>query len=297
MVGAVETLWLICSVEIISVDAGPSLSRRVGVNRWSTLCTAAACRYRLSEQIAAYCGDLERIMTESSVPRHSSSFLAVGLSVHLSLPAEKTGAQYGSSFLGWKDEGWLICEWPFHLGHPVPCSAGTLCLLRYIYEGNMIGFSSEVLSTHLQPFPLLLLAFPDSLEELPLRKHCRVPAHEPIVLSRCDGESAAGMEALRPIGGLLMDMSASSCGVLVQHPVQDFIPGMVLRVEFEIVGVGHVSNLAGVVRNVSGKTGATHLGLEFRFDGKEAIEYRGWGGSVQKALESFVLQKQSFESA
>jgi hypothetical protein len=248
--------------------------------------------------MVAYCCDLERIMTERGLSRPSSSFLAVGLSLQLSLSAEKTGAQYGSSFLGWKEEGWLICEWPFHLGHPVPWSAGTVCLLRYIYEGKMIGFPSEVLSTHMQPFPFLLLAFPAFLDEVPLRKHCRVPANEPIVLRRAsDVLAAARSDTWAPIGGLLMDVSASSCGVLVQRPVQDFFPGMVLRVEFEIVGVGHVSNLAGVVRNLSSKTGVTHLGLEFRFDGKEAIEYRGWGGSVQKALESFVLQKQLFESA
>ncbi|MCC2641800.1 MAG: uncharacterized protein K0S45_2213 [Nitrospira sp.] len=234
-------------------------------------------------------------MTEQDLPR-PSSFLTVGLSFQLSSPADKTGAQYGSSFLGWKEEAWLICEWPFHLGHPVSWNVGTICLSRYIYDGKMIGFASEVLSTHMQPFPFLLLAFPVALETAPLRKHCRVPAHEPIVLRRCDGGPAAGIHAMEPIGGLLTDMSTSSCAVLIQRPVQDISPGMVLRMEFELVGVGHVSNLAGVVRNVSKRTGASQLGLEFRFDGKEAIEYRGWGGSVQKALESFVLQKQLLES-
>jgi hypothetical protein len=68
-------------------------------------------------------------------------------------------------------------------------------------------------------------------------------------------------------------------------------------VEFEIVGTGHVNNLTGVIRNLSMQADGTQLGLEFRFDGKETIEYRGWGASFQKALESFVLQKHSFESA
>jgi len=99
------------------------------------------------------------------------------------------------------------------------------------------------------------------------------------------------------IGGLLTDLSASGCAIRLQRPMQDFFPGLVLRVEFEIVGTGHVNNLTAVVRNVSMQADGTVLGLEFRFDGKETIEYRGWGGSVRKALESFVLQKHSFESA
>jgi len=48
---------------------------------------------------------------------------------------------------------------------------------------------------------------------------------------------------------------------------------------------------------VSIQADGTQLGLEFRFDGKETIEYRGWGGSVQKTLESVVLRKHSIESA
>lgn len=237
-------------------------------------------------------------MSEQAGYRPPSSFLAVGLSLQLSLPSDETRAQYGSSLLGWKEKGWLICEWPFHLGQPVPCSPGTVCLLRYLYEGKLIGYRSEVLSTHLQPFPFLLLAFPVSLDEVSLRKHSRIQANEPTVLCHV----SAGLPGTQPaaatrIGGLLMDLSPCGCAVLLQRPVQDYSLGMVLRLEFEIVGVGHVSNLAAVVRNISMDTGGTHLGLEFRFDGKEAIEYRGWGGSVQKALEWFVLQKHSFESA
>ncbi len=99
------------------------------------------------------------------------------------------------------------------------------------------------------------------------------------------------------IGGLLMDLSTAGCAVILQRPRREFSPGMVLRVEFELVGIGHVGNLAGLVKNISMQGDDTQLGLEFRFDGKETIEYRGWGGSVQKALESFVLQKHAFESS
>jgi hypothetical protein len=162
----------------------------------------------------------------------------------------------------------------------------------------MIGYRSEVLSAQMQPFPFLLLAFPSSIDEVPLRKHSRMAAHEPIVLAPVnDGMAAPCPETPARIGGLLMDLSATGCSVILQRPVQDFYPGMVMRVEFEIVGTGHVNNLTGVIRNLSMQADGTQLGLEFRFDGKETIEYRGWGASVQKALESFVLQKHSFESA
>ena len=237
-------------------------------------------------------------MSDLIVHRHPASFLEVGLSLQLSLPNEGTGTQYGATVLGWKQRCWIVCEWPFHFGQPVPCAAGTPCLLRYIYNGKMIGYRTDVLHAHLQPFPFLILAFPATLEEVPLRKHGRVSAQEPIVLLQVEQPQRTQPPGESPrIGGLLTDLSASGCAVLVQRPIQDFFSGMVVRVEFEIVGTGHVNNLTGVVRNVSIQAEGTHLGLEFRFDGKETIEDRGWGGSVRKALESFVLQKHSFESA
>lgn len=236
-------------------------------------------------------------MNEQVDGRPPSSFLAVGLALQLSFSLDETRAGYGSSLLGWKEQGWLICEWPFHFGQPVSCCPGSVCLLRYLYGGKLIGYRSEVLSTHLQPFPFLLLAFPISLEEVSLRKHSRVQTNEPIVLCRVSNGVPASRAVAARIGGLLMDLSPSGCAVVLQRPMQDYSFGMLLRIEFEIVGVGHVSNLAAIVRNMSVETGGTQLGLEFRFDGKEAIEYRGWGGSVQKALEFFVLQKHAFESA
>ncbi len=237
-------------------------------------------------------------MSELVIHRHPSSFLSVGLSLQLSLPQDDTREQYGSSVLGWKYRSWIVCEWPFHLGQPIPCVKGTLCLLRYIYEGHMIGYRTEVLETQMQPFPFLLLAFPSELEEVPLRKHGRVSAQEPIVLTAFqEYPSVPQNEPPMRIGGLLKDLSASGCAVLIQRPVQGFYLGMALRVEFEIIGTGHVNNLTGVVRNLSPQADGTHLGLEFRFEGKETIEYRGWGGSVRNALESFVHRKHSFESA
>ncbi len=236
-------------------------------------------------------------MNDLSVPRSASAFLAVGLCIQLTLSKDETKAQYGSSILGWKQDGWLICEWPFHLGQPVPCNPGTRVLLRYIYQGKMIGYHSEVLTTHVQPFPFLLLSFPAGLDEVPLRKHGRMAAQEPVMLRHVnDGLPLSAAARLTQIGGLLVDLSVTGCAILIQRPVKEFVPGMVLRVEFEIVGTGRVGNLAGVVRNMSTQGGETHLGLEFRFDGKETIEYRGWGGSVKNALESFVLRRNSLQS-
>jgi hypothetical protein len=228
----------------------------------------------------------------------ASAFLSVGLGVQLTLSRDKANTLYGATILGWKQSSWLICEWPFHLGAPISCDAGAQVLLRYLHQGKMIGYSSEVLDTFTQPFPFLLLSFPLTLEEMPLRKGCRMAMNEPILIRhRNDELPVCASDLLTPIGGLVIDLSTAGCAILLQRPMNEFFPGTVLRVEFEIVGIGRINNLAGLIRKVSKQGSDTLLGVEFQFDGKETIEYRGWGGSVRKALETFILRRHPFESS
>ncbi len=67
--------------------------------------------------------------------------------------------------------------------------------------------------------------------------------------------------------------------------------GSTVRLEFELPGLGHITNLTGVVKNVDTGHGNETVGIEFRFDEMEYIEYRGWGGSVRQAIEQCVFQK------
>lgn len=76
-----------------------------------------------------------------------SSFLMVGLSLQLVIGSGQDKVNCGSTLLGWKERTWLICEWPFHFGQAVPCDTGTRCLVRYLVDGKLIGYESEVRTT------------------------------------------------------------------------------------------------------------------------------------------------------
>lgn len=226
------------------------------------------------------------------VPPHST-FLIVGLPLQLVIGSGQGKVNCGSTLLGWKERAWLICEWPFHFGQAVPCEAGTRCLVRYLVDGRLIGYESEVRTTQTSPVPLLYLAFPQTVEEIHLRKHVRVPNNEPLILIRVDGSGAVCVDskADSTMGGLVQDLSVAGCRVVFQQPRSTLLPGATVLLEFELIGIGHVSNLTGVIKNVAEHESTQSIGVEFRFDGKEYIEYRGWGGSVQKAIEYAVLQK------
>jgi hypothetical protein len=226
-------------------------------------------------------------------PVHSSVFV-VGLPLQLVMGSDQDKVNCGSTLLGWKERAWLICEWPFHFGQAVPCEPGTHCLVRSMVAGRLIAYQSEVRMVQMSPLPLLYLAFPRRIEEIHLRKDARVPSNEPLLLQGIYGDA---MLALRngsaPIGGLLKDLSLSGCRIIIQRLRTDVVLGVMVYLEFELIGIGHVAELAGVIKNIAEHDGAISLGVEFRFTGKETIEYRGWGGNVQKAIEYSVMQRQS----
>ena len=223
-----------------------------------------------------------------------SSILVVGLPLQLVIGSGQDKVNCGSTLLGWKERAWLICEWPFHFGQAVPCETGTHCLVRYMVAGKLVAYQSEVCMGQMSPLPLLYLAFPKRIEEIHLRKDARVASNEPLILMHSTHGDArlALANGSAPIGGLLQDLSLSGCRITLQSLRADLAPGATVYLEFELIGIGHVAHLAGVIKNIANRDGAFSLGVEFRFNGKEAIEYRGWGGSVQKAIEYAVMQRQ-----
>lgn len=223
------------------------------------------------------------------------SFLSVGLPLKLSLTQDGPKVMYGSTLLGWKDHAWLICEWPQQLGHDQQIGSGTPCTVSYLHEGKLVGYRSEIRDVLNAPVPLLFLAYPKTVEEMHMRKHVRVPSNEPILLMRTDQghSSESTLPTSDYFGGLLKDLSEGGCSVaLVTRPAW-LSPGSTVRLEFELPGLGHITNLTGIVKNSDVRHGSEMIGIEFRFNELEYIEYRGWGGSVRNAIGQCVFQRAS----
>jgi len=226
-----------------------------------------------------------------SVPP-STSFLSVGLPLKISFSRGQQKVMYGTTLLGWKSHAWLVCEWPLQLGYDQPMAGGTPCTVSYFHEGKLVGYRSEIRDVIISPVPLLFVAYPKAVEEIHLRKHIRVPADGPILLMRAGhGASESVLPTGDYFGGLLQDLSESGCSVvLVQRPAW-LGPGATVRLEFELPGLGHITNLSGIVKNIDMRNGSEKIGIEFRFNKLEYIEYRGWGGSVRQALEQCIYRR------
>ncbi|MCC6141066.1 MAG: flagellar brake protein [Nitrospira sp.] len=220
-----------------------------------------------------------------------ASFLTVGLSLKLSITLNGQKGMYGSTLLGWKDYAWLVCEWPLQVGSGVDIPPGTPCTVSYLHDGKLVGYRTEIRDRLSAPVPLLFIAFPQTVEEMHLRKHTRVLSSEPIILVRANGSAAGRAPSAAIVGGLLQNLSTGGCSVIVPQAPSWLRTGTALRMEFELAGLGHVTNLTGLVKSAEPAQGSWTLGIEFRFQEMEYIEYRGWGGSVHQAIEQWTAQK------
>ena len=68
-------------------------------------------------------------------------------------------------------------------------------IVRFLYEGTVMGFSTSLIKAVQIPFPLLFLGYPSRLESHDLRRHrriaCCIPAETELGASRAQGMTAA----------------------------------------------------------------------------------------------------------
>jgi hypothetical protein len=223
----------------------------------------------------------------------SASFLRVGLQLKIALTHDQQRTMCGSTLLGWKEHAWLVCEWPSQLGHATDILSGASCMVSYLLDGKLVGYRADIRDLVASPVPLLFLAFPQTVEEMHLRKHARISSSEPVLLTRADFGPHV-VSVLSPsdyAGGFVKNLSGGGCSIALEKIPVWIRPGATIHLEFELPGLGHVTNLAGVVKNTEGGDGADIIGVEFQFDRLEYIEYRGWGGSVRNAIDQWTAQK------
>ncbi|MCP9451944.1 MAG: flagellar brake protein [Nitrospira sp.] len=223
----------------------------------------------------------------------SACFLTVGLPVKLSVVMEGRKVVHGSTLLGWKEAAWLICEWPSHLDWVSGLAERTPCTLSYLRDGKLVGCRTEIRGAVATPVPLLFLAYPQQVEEMHLRQHPRVSSNEPAVVSRLAsrGQNKGGLATADHVGGLVKDLSMGGCRLLLEQVPSWMRAGSSVHLEFELPGLGHVTNLTGMVKSVDKGEEGNLIGVEFQFDKMEYIEYRGWGGSVKQAIWRWIRQK------
>jgi hypothetical protein len=220
-----------------------------------------------------------------------TEFLVVGSSLELSIILGDEDVQCRVTLLGWKVGDYLITELPSSLGESMDGLVGLRCNVRYVFAGKLVEYESEVRGGQLGPMALLFLAFPSHVEHILLRKHPRIYLSQPVCLVP-ESTEGVGRSLQTPVCGAFDDLSAAGCRLVLTDTTFILEPQGRVKMDFELPGVGHVTNLTGRVLYVRMEPARILVGIEFEFRRAEFIEFRGWGGTVKKAIEQFVAQRQ-----
>jgi hypothetical protein len=178
-----------------------------------------------------------------------------GLPLSIELPLlEKI--RCASFFRGSKEHQYVLIDHPLHNGFPARMEENKSCVVRFISEGNVFGFSGHILSVIRHPFPLVFLTYPNQLESINLRTTPRYPvrieasyAHQP-------------QEGSAPESGTGLIINISEGGCLLEG--KDFFdPGSRLTLSFTIPPQEPVQELEVEVKRVKKRDEQAHLGLTF----------------------------------
>lgn len=140
---------------------------------------------------------------------------------------------------------------------------GAPMTVRYLHRGQVRGFRSAVVGMVSQPFPLLFLEYPWTIELLEMRRHGRVNCFLPVRTLHRDQLRAA----------VLLNLSESGCRLLLERDADLSFRvelGEELQLRARFVDSLDETALEGQVRNLRDESGALNLGLRFQRLSQEA---------------------------
>jgi len=109
----------------------------------------------------------------------------VGETMYIDIGSSREKAR--ASFIGSRKNEYFIMELPVVNDHPLDINNNDKMVIRYICDGKLYGFQSQVMLKIGQPLNLVFLNYPDYFEEVSLRRSPRITLVTP--LERESGDS------------------------------------------------------------------------------------------------------------
>lgn len=170
-----------------------------------------------------------------------------------------------ATFIGLKGRDYVLTEQPMVSGAPIFSAAGAPCVVRFLYQGVVHGFTSNVAYIVFNPFPMLCINYPRELETINLRGEKRFAVS--ISATVCYQE----LGETKTLEGTISDLSVSGCRL--ELPLF-FDAGDVLDLSFRLLDGQEVKGLPGEVRNLrSNGDGRFEFGVRFQDPHPELGEF------------------------
>ena len=142
---------------------------------------------------------------------------------------EGAGAhKHYTSVVGYVENDFLMLRVPQDDGWIVHLNEGMTVEVRLFSGLSVFSFKSRINSMLLTPRNYMIMSFPESIHETPMRSHLRVRTSLPIEIV----ESASGIESLN--GFHLNDLSGGGASIVGSHKLGDPESPLTVRLRFDL---------------------------------------------------------------
>ncbi len=182
--------------------------------------------------------------TNNHIERWKNHFAALP---QLNLKLDEVDERLPALLLGQLPEKYLIVTKPRAVGIDQFIKPGAWLKVVHLFEGNVYGFETTILSHTETPSRLMFLSYPERIELVELRRHTRLNAHIPASLL-CGDERHAG---------ILWDLSRGGCRFVtaaVDHVLECGQAVLLSVTPLEIYGT---------IRSLARSEGRLMVGIQF----------------------------------
>lgn len=206
-------------------------------NALSTLAPASCSTPQITEQFS-----LEEL--------HPGLTISVELESQLQPPP-----RYQTTLVGWSADNYLLlCPQD---GQGAQLFAMSYVILRYVIEGEIHAFKTQIMATTSTPERLIFCRYPEAITSLQLRQHTRYPTR---LLARIETQE-------QTLNGLILDISRNGCQFIATGSQPEPNTNEKVLLTFPFLRRGKEQfNVEAVIRNTQQTPAGWRFGIEFNAD-------------------------------
>jgi c-di-GMP-binding flagellar brake protein YcgR len=203
--------------------------------------------------------------------------LSIGIGTRLQFQLGIKGQEFKAAgvLVGMVPGEYLIIRVPAIPGILDRLDEGNTIVVRYVYAGNIYGFTSTVLTCIQKPALIVFLTYPFSVETMNLRKGQRTECRFPASVKTDSGDYKA----------VIVDISLGGCRICLDHEALEsssFDIEQTIGISFHLTGIAEEQVIDGKIKNLKKDRQFSEMGVQFNQENEAVLS------NVTLYLESFA---------
>jgi c-di-GMP-binding flagellar brake protein YcgR len=198
-----------------------------------------------------------------NIERLGGKSLIITIGEPMLLEPAGMGRRFKTAFIGMERGRYIIVRVPRIAGVSEYLYVEKPITVRYMHEGQVYGFSSEIIYMATSPFRLAFLRFPDTIEAVNLRESKRIDCYLPARVMLAEGSH----EQLTSYPAMITNISSGGCQAVIEAEEARLLPPISMdqpvTMTFTMFGRDEEEELPGKVKNIAVSGTRQYLGVMF----------------------------------